>query len=206
VEEGSQVKLLIAGTDPAAFTGTPHPMYRGTQRSWPQYQDQFPEEHEVNQAFLWYIREEYNLDFLEDLERARALVSAYKRYTGQDFDLLEVTVGEEPPELGHNLLGFDISVGWESLLSNGLHLCRDYDDTEPLYAELASFLRNLQPLLCLVERYFQPHLNDNVLFDDYATAKYCLDCVRSLESFMEDLFLDFDHEFQVLGLYKLETD
>ena len=47
----------------------------------------------------------------------------------------------------------------------------------------------------LVERHFKPLLNTNGLFDDYKTAKWCLDCMASIQTICPDWFESGENTF-----------
>lgn len=204
------MRLLVIGEPVGKGIPKKRPVYRGTYRDRPYYCDQFGEDHEVNRAFFWFIqngREETanDLDIVQDLGRAREIAAVYKRYAGQEFEVIEVTLENEEPSAGEQFLGYDLSRGFfNSLLWYGLDIC--YDRMGGWDSERADLLRVIQPLVCLVEHYFKPRLNANGLFDDYKTAKWCLDCMTSIQTICPDWFESGENNFEVVCLHKVKVE
>src|SRR5438105_1264840 len=106
------MRLLIVGKPVGRGIAEERLKYRGTYRDRPYYCDQFSEDHEVNKAFFWFIQNgregaDNELDVVFDLRRAKALAAVYKRYTDQEFEVVEVTSGAESPSAGKQFLGYD---------------------------------------------------------------------------------------------------
>jgi hypothetical protein len=199
------MRLLILGEPVGALSTLERPQYRGTYRDRPHYCEQFPEDHEVNQAFFWSTQriddEEY--DIVHDLEKAMWLIGAYKENTGQEFDIVEVTKGEELPAVGTQFLGYDLSREFfNSLLWYGLEIC--YLNTGAWDQEREDLMRLIQPLVCLIEHHFKPMLNANGLFGQYVPAKNCLDCMAAIQTICPDWFESGENTFEVVGLHKVE--
>lgn len=189
------MNLLILGGKASGYSEG-NPSYRGTYRAHPYYCDQFPESHEVNQVFLWFIEEGGELGVVHDMEKARNLVELYRKCTGEQFEVVEVTTERDPPFVGTDFLGFDLSCGFNnSLLWWGLDLQRQGH-------QMKDNERVLNPLLRLVEEFFRPKLNSNGLFADCDTAAFCLECMTALQKIRPGLF-EGNGEYEVVGVYKL---
>jgi hypothetical protein len=176
-------------------------VYRGTDRPTIYYQSTSDENHEVNRAFLWYCREGGQLGVVHDLAKAREVVEACRRLDPpQYFEVIEVTTENRPPTIGGSFLGFDLSSGYHySLLSWGLEIDRpsleNTPEDDPLWI--------IQPLLHLIKKHFQPQLNSNGLFDEYDTARLCLDCMMALQSIRPGLWENEEVKFEVVGLWRV---
>jgi hypothetical protein len=63
------------------------------------------------------------------------------------------------------------------------------------------------PLICLIDKHFQPQLNENCLFTDYSVAKECLDCMTALHNLTPDTPLwEMHHpttQFKIAGIYRV---
>src|SRR5438552_1997355 len=157
------MQLLIIGEPVGRGIGKERPVYRGTYRDRPYYCEQFGEEHEVNKSYFWFIekgREDVGssldvLDVVHDLEGAKRLAVAYRCYAEQEFDVVEVTSGNEAPSVGEQFLGYDLSRGFfNSLLWYGMDIC--YHRMGGWDGQREDLLRLIQPLVCLVEHHFKP--------------------------------------------------
>jgi hypothetical protein len=170
------------------------PHYRGTHRFTPYHYDAASESHEVNQAFLWYCEAGGQTGIVHDLAKVFSLVEAY-RSVGQNFDVVEVKEGVDAPcEHDREFLGVDISCGYNtSLLCWGLKNRLD-DSTDPT-------LRRISPLIALIECYFKPKLNGNVLFDEVSDARKCLECMMALQDTYPGLWESKDSQFVPVILY-----
>lgn len=181
-------------------TGKP---YEGTDREHPYYHDEFPEDHPVNQAFLWYVEESGEGVVVRDIRKALDLVKVYDLYTGQKFEIVEVVYPHETPVVGSLLLGYDISYGyWTSLLSRGFRL----EQLSEKELQNDPQMRVVDPLVVLIGKYFQPKLNERGLFSDSYTAEFCLNCMMALQKTCPNLWEEDDMVFEVIGLYKVELD
>jgi len=172
--------------------------YKGTYRTSPYYVDELPEDSEANQIFLWYIGTGDELEFINDIDKAKKIVEVYKNLTPpQIFEVVRVLeVNESPPE-NEEFLGFDLSCGYfYSLLSWGLDIELEGEEEDRL-------LKQISPLMDLVKKHFKPLLNKNSLFDDSETAKFCLECLMALQDIVPGLFENEEVIFEVIGLSKV---
>lgn len=189
-------KLLILG-DPV---NRAHTRYRGAYRRMPYYHDEFPEDHPVNQAFLWLVDEGGESGIVGDLAKASNLVSVYHSWTGEEFEIVEVVFPPEEPVVGSRLLGYDICNYWYSLLSWGL----EFERSSELEVQRDPGMQIIDPLLQLLGEYFRPRLNGNGLFDDSETAAFCLECMMALQRVRPNLWENDTVVFNVVGLYEVQ--
>ncbi len=148
-------------------------VYLGTDRNGPWYVEQVGPEARVNQLHDWYYARYLSEELLseKDLEMARELVVEYAKL-GIFYQLLELAPDAAALEQGR-FIGYDVSfrgVG-DSLLSWGLTLHRRPTDRPEILP---------RAITLLVERYFQPRLNESGLFDDRETAAFLLDVARAM--------------------------
>ncbi len=180
--------------------GTPRvsQTYRGTDRVTPYYVDSLSEDHQVNQCFLWYCEEGGELGVVHNFTRAKELVLAYHELRPpQHFEIVEVAKNGDHQSSGE-FLGFDLSAGYnDSLLSWGLEIgnARSSDSIRDDRYLL------IQPLLHLIQEFFQKKLNSNGLFDNYEDASFCLDCMMALQGVYPSLWENEDVKFEVVGLW-----
>jgi hypothetical protein len=178
------------------------PVYRGTDRATPYYCDDLGDEHPVNKAFFWYCSEGGELGLVHDLVRARELVLAYRQLRpSQHYEILAVTKEDVPP-IGGKIVGFDLSAGYKySLLGWKLEIDRDSHD---LPADDEYWL--IHPILRLIKEFFQPQLNSNGLFDNFAVAKFCLGCMIALQKIRSNLWENDNVRFEVVGLWEISSE
>lgn len=190
------MNLLILGCGAC----TESPVYRGTDRSVPHYVTGLSDDHPANKAFLWYIAEGGEDGIVHDLAKAQELVEAYRNLQPpQYFEVVEITVRNQPPITHSQLLGFDLSTGYESLLTTGLEIVK-----KPPEGTLVNDpLLIIWPLLKLIKQYFQTKLNANGLFNDYTTAQFCLDCMLALQTIRPNLWENEQVKFEVYGLWEV---
>src|SRR5271155_3695158 len=82
--------------------------YRGTYRAHPTFCDALSPDHEVNRLFAWFLEEGGELGVVHDLDKARRFTELQNRCRpDRHFELVEVTQGKTPSELGGKFLGFD---------------------------------------------------------------------------------------------------
>src|SRR5690606_6024399 len=176
--------------------------FRGTGRSRPRYQEALDKTHPANESFLWYSREMHEMGedaLVYDLEKARLLVTRYRQLSPpQFFEIIELTFEDTPPGVSEELLGYDVSDSYNSLLE--LHLSSPALENPEQQDE---GFRRIVPLLELLKRYFQPLLNENGLFETYEIANFCLDCMMALQTLRPGLYEDETHEFFVIGLWRV---
>lgn len=147
-----------------------------------------------------------NPDVLHSLKLAKELAQIYKRYLYMDLEIVEVTIGQERPDVGTQLLGFDVALDfYDTLLKGILGDERAAHMHVPWDAEQEALLNRARPLYVLIEIYFRSKLNENALFDDYTTAKLYLDCVLAMQSFAPALYPErfYREGYKVYGLYKV---
>lgn len=192
------MNLLILGTTTAAES----PSYRGTLRAHPYHVDRLPDSHPVNQAFFWYCEEGGELGAVHNLARARDLVHLYAAlWPPQRFEIIEVTAERAEPMVGSSFLGFDISSGFgDSLLASGLELVR-LPLLDTFSPERKTFLL---PLLEVVQRFFQPKLNELGLFPRFEDAEFYLHCLRSIGRVEPGLFEEQAIIYKIIGVWKVE--
>ncbi len=202
------MRLLIVGETVGRGLFQEESAYRGTYRDRPYYCETLADDHEVNQAFFWFIRHNDGAaepEVVRDLKKALHLVNVYKEHAGQEFEIIELVTGIEQPQAGKQFLGYDLSrESFNSLLWYGLEVC--YRSTGGWDSEREDILKLLQPLVCLIEHHFKPKLNANGLFNDYATAKACLDCMSAIQTICPDWFESGENTFEVVGLYRVDTE
>jgi hypothetical protein len=187
-------RFLILGTN--IVEG--YDQYKGTYRTSPYYVEEFPEESEINQLFLWYIGTDEELEIISDIEKAKKIVELYKNLTPpQIFDVVRVLEVNEPLPENEEFLGYDLSCGYySSLLSWGLDIDNEGEEEDRL-------LKQISPLISLVKKHFKPLLNKNSLFDDSETAKFCLECLMALQDIVPGIFENEEVIFEVIGLSKV---
>ncbi len=180
-----------------------HPRYRGTERDCPYYVDSLPKTHPANRAFLWYVNNQEGDDasgIVHDLAKARALIEEYAKLApAQGFELVEMTCDDAEPELGGELLGYDVTeLYYTSILA--AHLPFDPDRHERGIQCDESY-RAIAPFVRLFKEYFSTHLNEHVLFTDRAMAEFCCDCAATLIQLYPDVFDMPKESLRVVGLY-----
>ncbi len=169
--------LVLEKPEPPAF-------YRGFSRNWPYYQDQFPEHHPVNQAFLQFCERGDQSGILRDLELAREIVRIYREFAPDPpFEIVQQADDGEAPLPGTEFLGYDVSIDGDAIQSHGLIVgewqARPSDD--PL-------AHVWQPLSEVTHRYSGEQLNEHGLFPDLATAKFFQACIFALEEIRPCLY------------------
>jgi hypothetical protein len=222
-------RLLVLGI--GVFPDMRVSNYRGVYRLHPTDLESHPQhrtgDDELKQLLEWYSHEYITLGGVDprDLPSLRELLHRVRHLTEIEFEIVEVTKGEQPPQIGTEFLGFDISAG---LLCHDSFLPRflvpddyllvppDWEDPEAeLYANLPHYSlgsaarwddpdHRIYPLYYLVAEHFGPKLNANWLFTDYATAKFCFDVITALRDFAPDEFEVGVNKFEVIcGIYKV---
>lgn len=188
------VKLLILNgpRDPRAAN---YPSYRGTYRAHPTYSDLFPEYHEINRLFSWFLDEGGELGVVQDTQRALRFAELLNRHSpgSEHFEVVECTDGDALPQSGGALLGYDLSAGYNnSLLWWQLR-------PPPGVASLALHVQEFYELLC---RHYGPQLNSQGLFQTSDIAVLCLRSMAALQELSPNLFEGGDlRSYQVIGIY-----
>lgn len=168
-----------------------NPLYRGTERAHPSYCCGLPDEHEINQLFLWFLEEGGELGVVHDVQKAQRFAQLWnaRRTPPDQFEVIEVTGGTASVR-GGTFIGFDLSSGYNnSLLAGGLApLTRAVDLPEQV---LESYE--------LISRNFALQLNRHGLFDTFETADLCLRAMNALQQLSPNFFEWGD--FQPTGLF-----
>lgn len=181
-----------------------NPQYRGVDGIGPDVPYEYETlgiEHLLYRA-LWDYMEAQDGRVVHDLTVARAVVEAYRCLDPPKYyEVIEVTRGTNLPETTHHrFLGFDVANDvYDSVLVCGLTSSGEGEKTTE-----DDLLRTLYPLGRLIEAYFSPRLNSNGLFDDYATACFCLECTMALQKLYPGLYEFGDYE--VLGIWEVLED
>ena len=202
--------LILDG--PRSPAGAAHLHYRGTYRAHPTYCDGLPQDHEINKLFLWFLEEGGELGLVHDLTKSSRYAELLNlhmpkfvpRFT--HFEVVEVSDGENPPETKDQLLGFDLSAGYNNSL-----LWWWGQTTEPR-ASLPSarampltttLPEHIQALYDLVHRTYAPQLNCNGLFKTLDIASECLRVMDALQQLSPNLYEGEDllANFHVVGIH-----
>ena len=166
--------------------------YRGTARPSPYHGDNFPEVHELNQAFRWHIDEGGESGIVQNLSKAMSLVDTYRRYGVQpDLEVVEVTDAGETPEVGKILLGYDLSAGYHNSLISGF--------SAPVSTSVGQGA--IDRLAALVYLEVNRHLNGVGLFPNQEVAARCLDYFQAVRE-IEPNYYEIGN-YKVVGLYLL---
>ncbi len=166
--------------------------YLGTAR-WEPTHIEKPEAGEVNNLWNWYIysiTEDGTLR-LSDLDKAKNLVNEYRKW-GEEYQIIEVASFANELQIGQ-FIGYDLSYGVGlSLLSWGL----------TFYNRLEKDPKKdkTRPITLLIERYFQPLLNDNGLFNDLETVKFLHEVLCAFQQFEPNAFESHLEEFKPIAL------
>jgi hypothetical protein len=188
------MKLLILEKGGSESPGS---AYRGTERSHPFHADGFPEEHEVNRCFNWFISEGGELGVVHDLEKAITLVRMYRRFGLQpELEVIEVTDGTEPPGVGKALLGYDLSAGYNISLLAGLTLKQQARGRVP---ELSAHRTAIWHLAELADLEAMRYLNGVGLFSSPQEAARCLVYFDSIQK-LNPGFYEIGH-YSVVGVF-----
>ncbi len=167
--------------------------YRGTYRSTSMYISEMSEDSDVNKWFIWYVQKGGKLGIINNIDKAKKIVTLYEKLpTPKTFEIVRIVkdVKEVPTE--EEFIGYDLSDSYHySLLSWGLEI--DNDTT-------GYGFEKIDPLLSLTKSYFKPKLNKNGLFYNKDDAKFCLDCMMSLQEIKPDLWEGEDYCFEIVGL------
>lgn len=167
------------------------PNYRGTHRDWIGFQDKYPENHEVNQAFFRFLSEIDELRVLADFDVAREIVDTFQQYVpSEPYEVVAIST-ESSSTCQGEFLGYDVSSKlYLSYLSNGLKICQNGADNA------------VGPLLCLMESYFVPRLNENDLFNEYEDGIFLLSCIASMDK-LQPAMWDNPSTYSTVGLWKV---
>jgi hypothetical protein len=175
-----------------------NPSYRGTDRAHPTYCDAAPESEEINQLFLWFLEEGGESGIVHDRPRAIHYAKLLnEQFRNQFFEVVEVFEGDASPVSPGQLLGFDLSLHFNSsLLQWGLMTFEQSNGLPNAIAELCK----------LLSLHYTPQLNENGLFQTHEIASLCLKAMIALQSFSPNLYEGGDlSRFAVVGLYQLSN-
>lgn len=188
--------LRILGSPNADPAVKSHPAYRGLFREYPYYVEGVGDRHRANRAFFWFVEEGGEEGTVQDLARAKDLVEAYRTCDPpQFFEIIELVSGDGSPEAGKTFLGCELVCGNHFPLSWNLDLTLPGDSEDD----------PLMPLFRLIENHFRLKLNEYRLFEDFDTAKFCLDCMLALQKFRPGLWESEENsDFKVVRLYKVD--
>ena len=190
------MKLLILNGPPDARAAK-YSLYRGTYRAHPTYCELLPRDHETNSLFFWFLQEGGELGVVNDLAKARRYTQLLNQHFSsgpKHFELVEVTDETTSPLTGGQLLGFDLSAGYNnSLLWWGL-------EPQP---GLETIPEPIRELVGLVYRCYAPQLNRQGLFLTPEVASKCLSSMDALQQLCPNLFEgeDIKSQYQVVGVY-----
>lgn len=144
------------------------PYYRGLRRNEPDY----IEDLKIKKYWDWYIENFGNAEYLHESDRARAfeLINAYKEH-GINYEL--ICIADDFQERGNDdFLGIDIATrGGYSILQEGL----EHDFTKGEHGPLVG----IHELLYL---YFQPKLNEYLLFQEKDDADLFVKVVKEMQA------------------------
>ena len=122
----------------------------------------------------------------------------------QEFEIVEAIKGPGPGNTA--AVSWALTLAWHSTIQ-----CSVGDRTSAQFGATAEsddpILRRISPLITLVESYFKPKLNRNGLFDAFADAVQCRDCMMALrEKYIPNLWEhDESSDFQPVSLYRIQT-
>lgn len=151
-------------------------------------------------AWEWYTSTVDQRFAVSDLAGARNLEIAYTTL-GEDSSIdvvLPLPPSDQSPP-GFKLLGLDLALGSDSLLSSGLIWGRPGAATDENY-------RLVQPMLSVVGDFFRSQLNESGLFDALEVADRCLGCVVSADRLRPGLFEGPADRYEVVAVWRMTTD
>jgi hypothetical protein len=91
------MKLLILDGHSFPNPGR-NPAYRGTDRARPTYCDSFPDEHEINRLFFWYLDEGGESGVVHDIQKAERYAELLNfQFRDTSFEVMEVVDGNDMP-------------------------------------------------------------------------------------------------------------
>ncbi|SRR6266436_2059750 len=187
--------------------------YRGTYRAHPTYCDALPESHEINEHFFWFIEEGGESGVVHDLTKASRYVELLNAHLIEfnppftHFEIVEACGGGESSQSRGQLLGFDLSAGYNnSLLWWGLETEAKVALSEVQTVDASRvgiFPEPILELYNLVQRFYAPHLNQNGLFQTPEVASQCLRSMDALQQLAPNLYEgnDLQANYSVVGVY-----
>ena len=187
-------------TNNLLILGSPYPYsdssFRGIDRRCPTIPHQLDENNPLHQAFLWRAnRPDLTVQELAEARNLSRLLA--EQNPPEHYELIELTEKNSQPSVGNELLGFDLAIDLNhSLLSFGLEYNLRQEGLDSAHQALI-------PLLQLVTRFFRPQLNTHGLFDEYAPAEFCLDCLLSLQKLVPNIFDSWEGNYRVVGVWRI---
>lgn len=187
--------LILNG--PRSPRAAAYPHYRGTYRAHPTYSERLPEDSEINKLFFWFLEEGGELAVVHDLSKAlryAELLNDHPLPRRSHFEVVEVTDGDEPPHVGGELLGFDVSSGYNNSLlwwwqpatqPGAIASVERNGDTSP---SATIFPEPIRALSTLIKRFYTPRLNRNGLFQTPVSASECLRDMDALQQLCPNLY------------------
>jgi hypothetical protein len=171
--------------------------YLGVNRYTPSYQESYPPDSRVNQAFRWFCEYGGESGIVHDLESAKELVRQYKLVSSPvHLQIIEPVLEGARPVLGSEFLGWDLAlhgIGF-SLVLGSIHEM----DPDAVITELGP----IEPLARLARKHFGKLLNQNGLFGELADARFCRDCFGALDQLRPGLFeSDPFKDYKIVGVY-----
>lgn len=211
---GTDRKSLIGGVDDPSWPEQIKELRRGYFEKMEHVWDRYHSGLDINPELKEDIdRLGMRPNVVYDLETARELTNTYKDVLGQEYMILEVTLGDAAPEIGGRLLGFDISVGYdESSIWGSLEPVHPDERRITDIYTTRELLMRAYTLDLLIWKYFDPLLNENGLFDDFETASFFRDCIKAVPYIAPELYEPEETsenpgwEWEVLGLYVVDMD
>jgi hypothetical protein len=172
-------------------------LYRGTYRSHPTHCNELPDDSEINKLFFWFLETGGELGVVGDLSKALRLAELWNARlpASSQFEVMEVTIDDTNAQSGGQLVGFDLSSGFNnSLLATGLKHS----------ADLSGLNKPVRVLCNLVSRHYGSLLNRNGLFQSIGDASMCLESMVALQELSPSLFEGGDlSDFHTVSLYKV---
>jgi hypothetical protein len=202
--------ILNGPRDPRAAK---YPSYRGTYRAHPTYCDALPNDHEINQLFFWFLEDGGELGVVHDLAKASRyaeLLNAHLKAFNPaftHFEIVEVRDGGESSQARSQLLGFDLSAGYNSsLLWWGLETEAKVAVSVAQTADpsrVGIFPEPILELYNLLHRFYAPQLNQDGLFDTPEVASQCLRSMDALQQLSPNLYEgeNLIPNYRVVGVY-----
>lgn len=173
--------------------------YRGLDRDTPNYINELPENHPINEMFWEFADRKGAYSLLDDLEYARLVVSQYSRLNPPiKFDIVELTdIDEQPQTSDHEFMGFDIACAYRiSTLAEKLET--DWILDKPIRTEQDQLII---PFYRVIGHYFAPLLNQNGLFTNLEDAKFCFEAQMAIQKIRPGFYEEC--EFKIIGLWKV---
>jgi|SRR5215472_2143818 len=196
--------LILNG--PRCPRAAAYPHYRGTYRAHPTCCEGLPEDNEINKLFFWFLEEGGELAVVHDLNKAlryAKLLNDYPLARRSHFEVVEVTGGDEPPHVGGELLGFDVSSGYNNSLLWWWQPATQPGATASVSPSPTTFPEPIQVLHNLIQRHYAPQLNRSGLFQRPVIASECLTAMDALQQLCPNFYEggSLKDNFRATGIY-----